>query len=166
MIERRALLGGAASVAAFAALGGRARAADPVVRIATLPLDASACCFYAEDQGLYKAAHLDAHVQTIANGGAIVAAVTSGAVEVGFTNMVSAATAFKRGVPITIVAEAKRSSRVIADVFAAIRADGPRPLSDGSARYRDAADHRCERTLRAYPGHISRARTALLKVNR
>jgi NitT/TauT family transport system substrate-binding protein len=104
MIERRALLGGAASVAAFSALGGRARAADPVVRIATLPLDASACCFYAEDQGLYKAAHLDAHVQTIANGGAIVAAVTSGAVEVGFTNMVSAATAFKRGVPITIVA--------------------------------------------------------------
>ena len=104
MIARGSFLNGAVTIGAVAALRGTAAAADPVVRIATLPLDASACCFYADEQGFYKAAHLDAQIQTIANGGAIVAAVTSGAVEIGFTNMVSAATAYKKGVPITIVA--------------------------------------------------------------
>jgi NitT/TauT family transport system substrate-binding protein len=104
MIARRTLLGAGASFAALAALRGPALAADPVVRIATLPLDASGSCFYADEQGFFKAAHLDAQIQTIANGGAIIAAVTSGAVEIGFTNLVSAATAYKRGVPLTIVA--------------------------------------------------------------
>jgi NitT/TauT family transport system substrate-binding protein len=104
MIARRTLLGGSAALLSAAALGRVAAAADPVVRIATLPLDASGCCYYADDQGFYKAQHIDAQIQTIPNGGAIVSAVASNAVDIGFTNMVSAATAFSHGVPITIVA--------------------------------------------------------------
>ena len=104
VIDRRMLLGGGATAFALAALRVPVRAADPLVRIATLPLDASACCYYADEQGFFKSAHLDAQIQTIPNGGAIVSAVVSNAVDIGFTNLVSAATAFKRGVPITIVA--------------------------------------------------------------
>jgi NitT/TauT family transport system substrate-binding protein len=104
MIARRMLLGAGAAALTTALMPRLAGAADPVVRIATLPLDASACCYYADDQGFYKAQHVDARIEAIPNGGAIVSAVASNAVDIGFTNMVSAATAYKRGVPITIVA--------------------------------------------------------------
>jgi NitT/TauT family transport system substrate-binding protein len=104
MIDRRALLGASLSALALAAARRPAAAAGSVVRIATLPLDASACCYYADDQGFFKAARLDAQIQSIANGGAIVSAAASNAVDIGFTNLASAATAYKRGVAITIVA--------------------------------------------------------------
>ena len=104
MIDRRTILGASLSALALAAARRPASAADPLVRIATLPLDASACCYYADDRGFFKDARLDAQIQTIANGGAIVSAVASNAVEVGFTNLASAATAYKHGVAIAIVA--------------------------------------------------------------
>jgi NitT/TauT family transport system substrate-binding protein len=104
VIDRRTLLGASLSALALAAARRPAGAAGPPVRIATLPLDASACCYYADDRGFFKDARLDAQIQTIANGGAIVSAVASNAVDIGFTNLASAATAYKHGVAITIVA--------------------------------------------------------------
>jgi NitT/TauT family transport system substrate-binding protein len=103
MKRRRAILGMGAA-AGTVACGGRAFAADAVVRIATLTIDAAAACYYAQDQGFFKRAGIDAQIQSIASGGAIVGAVASNAVDVGFANFVSVVAAFARNLPVTIIA--------------------------------------------------------------
>jgi NitT/TauT family transport system substrate-binding protein len=92
--------------AAFGALtfGRRAVAADASVRIATLTIDAAAACYYAQEQGFFKRAGIDADIQGITSGGAIVAAVSSDAIDIGFANLVSVVAAFARNLPVTLVA--------------------------------------------------------------
>lgn len=82
------------------------RAQTATLKIATIPIDVGAEVFYAEDQGIFKKAGLDAQIQSITNGPAITAAVVSGSIDIGFSNLVSLATAYKRGLPITIIAPA------------------------------------------------------------
>src|ERR1019366_3668400 len=82
------------------------RAQDAVLKVATIPIDTGAEAFYALDQGFFKKAGLDVSIERITNGPAIAAAVASGAVDVGFSNLVSLAIAFKKGVPITLIAAA------------------------------------------------------------
>jgi NitT/TauT family transport system substrate-binding protein len=101
---RRALIVLFVSVALLCPQAGGAQ--EATLRIATIPIDVGAEVFYARDAGFFKKAGIDAQIQPITNGGAIAAAVASGAVDVGFSNLVSIATAFKRGVPITIIAPA------------------------------------------------------------
>ena len=81
-------------------------AQEATIKIATIPIDTGAEAFYALDQGFYKKAGLDASIERITNGPAITAAVVSGAVDIGFSNLVSLAIAFKKGVPITLIAPA------------------------------------------------------------
>jgi len=101
---RRALIVLFVSVALLCPQAGGAQ--EATLRIATIPIDVGAEVFYARDAGFFKKAGIDAQIQPITNGGAIAAAVASGAIDVGFSNLVSIATAFKRGVPITIIAPA------------------------------------------------------------
>ena len=82
------------------------RAQDAALKVATIPIDTGAEAFYALDQGFFKKAGLDVSIERITNGPAIAAAVASGAVDVGFSNLVSLAIAFKKGVPITLIAPA------------------------------------------------------------
>jgi NitT/TauT family transport system substrate-binding protein len=103
MKRNHAILSAAAALGALA-FGGRVRAADVPVRIAALTIDASAACYYADEQGFFKRAGIDAQIQSIASGGAIVGAVASNAVDVGFANFVSVVAAFARNLPVTIVA--------------------------------------------------------------
>jgi ABC-type nitrate/sulfonate/bicarbonate transport system substrate-binding protein len=81
-------------------------AQEATIKIATIPIDTGAEAFYARDQGFFKKAGLDASIERITNGPAITAAVVSGAVDIGFSNLVSLAIAFKKGVPITLIAPA------------------------------------------------------------
>jgi ABC-type nitrate/sulfonate/bicarbonate transport system substrate-binding protein len=81
-------------------------AQEATIKIATIPIDTGAEAFYAHDQGFFKKAGLDASIERITNGPAIAAAVVSGAVDIGFSNLVSLAIAFKKGVPITLIAPA------------------------------------------------------------
>lgn len=102
MNRREALrLAGAAPL--ILAAPARASAAS-TLRIATLTIDSGAACFYAADQGFFARAGIDAQIQTIASGGAIVAAVASNSVDVGFANLVSTVTAFAKNVPVVLVA--------------------------------------------------------------
>src|SRR6185437_11603383 len=103
-LMRRALIVLFVSVALLCPQAGGAQ--EATLRIATIPIDVGAEVFYARDAGFFKKAGIDAQIQPITNGGAIAAAVASGAIDVGFSNLVSIATAFKRGVPITIIAPA------------------------------------------------------------
>ncbi len=103
MIDRRRFALGAAAGAALAALPRAARAAD-AVHVATPPLDAGAECYYALDMGFFRDAGIDAQVEGISNGAVIASAVSSGAADVGFANLLSIATAYKRNLPLTVIA--------------------------------------------------------------
>jgi NitT/TauT family transport system substrate-binding protein len=103
MIPRQQFVAGLFAGAALAT-APRAARADDVVIFATPPLDAGAEVYYALDMGFFRDVGIDAQVQPIANGSAIAAAVASGAINVGFANMLSVATAYSKKVPVTIIA--------------------------------------------------------------
>jgi NitT/TauT family transport system substrate-binding protein len=81
------------------------RAAD-ALRLATSPLDAAGEAYYGLDMGFFKDAGIDAQIQQIASGAAIAAAVAGNAADIGFSNMISVAAAYKRNVPFTLIAPA------------------------------------------------------------
>jgi NitT/TauT family transport system substrate-binding protein len=80
-----------------------ARAAAPV-RLAAPALDATALMFYANELGFFRNAGLDVELQALANGEAVTTALTGGAIDIGCSQAVSVFIAFKRGLPIAIVA--------------------------------------------------------------
>jgi len=86
--------------ASFAAAPARA-ADDPVVRVATLPIDPTAEIFYAQELGFFKKAGISVEVSTFTNGGASAAALVGGAVDIGLADLVSMASAHSRGLPLT-----------------------------------------------------------------
>lgn len=88
----------------LAAASGQPAAAATALRIATLTIDSGSACFYAQEQEFFSRAGIEARIQTIASGGAIVAAVASNSVDIGFANVVSAAAAFTKGVQVLLVA--------------------------------------------------------------
>jgi ABC-type nitrate/sulfonate/bicarbonate transport system substrate-binding protein len=96
---------------AFASLGVSSSAQTPAaIHIATIPVDAGSEVFYAADQGFFKNAGLEASIDLIPNGGAIIAAVTSRAVDIGYSNVFSLAQAIARGAPIRLIAGAGLAS--------------------------------------------------------
>jgi NitT/TauT family transport system substrate-binding protein len=124
MIPRRgALLGFAA--AAIAA-GVPAIAQEPaVLRLATLPSDAGSEPFYGLDLGFFAKAGLNVHLDTQQSGPAIAAAVASGALDIGFSNTISIASAHKRGLPFTFVAPASIYARTAPTSVLMVRKDSP-----------------------------------------
>ena len=73
------------------------------LRLATLPIDASALVYYAKDLDYFSAAGLDVSIQSIANGAMIASAITAGSLDIGWSNIVSLAAAYKHGIPVTII---------------------------------------------------------------
>ncbi len=95
--------------AAFALVGtgslrASAQQAPFALRVATTPIDAGAQPFFAQALGFFKAAGLDVEISKLSNGSAIAAAVASGAVDIGQSNVVSVATARERGIPFALIA--------------------------------------------------------------
>ena len=99
---RRSLLA-AIALASFAPLRVAAQPAALPVRIATIPLGTGMEPNIAMEMGFYKRAGLDATVQTIANGAQITAGVVSGSIDIGFSNLLSVAQAFERGIPVVVL---------------------------------------------------------------
>ncbi len=97
-----------AAATAALALPVRVRAASrPVAaRVGSLASDVSAEPLYAQSEGFFARAGLDAQIQTLANGGAIISAVASGALDLGFANLTSIAAARQRGLPVHLIAPA------------------------------------------------------------
>jgi len=82
-----------------------APAADTfALRVATIPSDSGSDIFYANEEGFFKAAGLNVTIDTIANGNAIIAAVSSNSYDIGAANSVAIVTAIDKGVPIKIIA--------------------------------------------------------------
>jgi NitT/TauT family transport system substrate-binding protein len=102
-MDRKTLLAGIGTGLTASVLPGRARAAD-ALHIASIPLDAGAEAYYAYDMGYFRDAGIDAQVDSMASGAAILPAVTSGAIDIGFSNLISIAVAYKHNVPVTLLA--------------------------------------------------------------
>jgi NitT/TauT family transport system substrate-binding protein len=98
--------------AALAALGSALVAVRVPVRaqalqtmhISTLPFDAGSELMYALEMGFFSKAGIDAKLETQQSGPAVAAAVASGALDAGFSNVVSIAAAYKRGLPFVFIA--------------------------------------------------------------
>ncbi len=97
MITKIALL----AVALMIAGTGAARA--DTLRVATLSTDAGAEVFYGLDRGFFHDAGLDVEVQMFANGAAMASAVVSGAIDIGYANIISLAQAHERNVPLVVL---------------------------------------------------------------
>jgi NitT/TauT family transport system substrate-binding protein len=103
----RALQSFAFAATAFAALGTRGAAQSrPVIRVATLPSEAAAEVFYAQDLGFFANAGIDVDIQVMQNGAAVAAAVASNAVDIGWSTPISLAIAHQKGIPFLTVAPA------------------------------------------------------------
>jgi NitT/TauT family transport system substrate-binding protein len=104
-VNRGALLAGTAVI--VAATVSRTRAADAtLVRIGVVASDVSAEPYYGEAGGFFRRAGLQSQIEPLAGGGAIIDAVASGSLDVGFANLTSAAAAHQRGIPVTLIAPA------------------------------------------------------------
>jgi NitT/TauT family transport system substrate-binding protein len=99
----RFLTATAAAVAAAApAARARAQTAAPL-RVALIPSDFAGCAYYAQQLGYFSGAGLDVSLLPISNGSAIQAALVSGAIDIGYSNVVAVAAAHDRGVPFDFV---------------------------------------------------------------
>ncbi len=98
------IAGSSGSIASFPRTAS-AQALAPV-SIAAIPSDISGEAYYAADMGFFKKNGIEATFAPFTNGGAISAAVISGAADVGYSNVVSLALAHSHGLPVTILAPA------------------------------------------------------------
>jgi NitT/TauT family transport system substrate-binding protein len=74
------------------------------VRIVTSPLDSSAEVLWAKDLGFFANAGIDADISLMNNGAEELAAISSGAMDIANSNVVSLASAYEHKVPLAIVA--------------------------------------------------------------
>lgn len=98
-----AILGAALILAGSVPSTAQSRAA---IHMATIPIDSGSQPFYAADLGFFAKNGLDVKIDKISNGPAIAAAVVSGALDVGFSNLPSIESAYKKGIPLTVIAAA------------------------------------------------------------
>lgn len=95
-----------AAGAATIAVGPVSAESIPTVHVATIPIDNGAEAYYAQDQGMFAKSGLVVDIRSMNSGPAIVAAVASGGVDIGFSNLFSVITAFSKGIPIVAIAPA------------------------------------------------------------
>ena len=87
------------------AAGAPVRGATPVtINVISLPSDTAGTIYYADELGYFKAAGLDVHITDMTASPPIVAAVASGAGDIGFSVVTSTAVAHERGIPVRFIA--------------------------------------------------------------
>ena len=96
----------AAAFAVFALLSMQGASPQGLIklRLATIPSDFAAELYYAKDQGFFEKAGFDVDITPLNAGPAIASAVAGGAIDLGFSNVVSLALAHDKGLPFVIVA--------------------------------------------------------------
>lgn len=87
--------------------GRPAHAAEPaVVNLINLPADNSGIVYYADDLGYFKDAGLDVHISAMTSSPPIIAAIASGAADIGNAVVGSVAAARERGINVRFIAPA------------------------------------------------------------
>jgi NitT/TauT family transport system substrate-binding protein len=118
---------------ALAAVGATVVAGPTIIRaqalqtmhVATLPFDAGSELFYGLDMGFFAKAGIDLKLETQQSGPAIAAAVASGALDAGFSNVVSIAAAYKRGLPFVFIAPGAIYTSAAPSTVLMVRSDSP-----------------------------------------
>ncbi|HEV8020715.1 MAG TPA: ABC transporter substrate-binding protein [Candidatus Lustribacter sp.] len=87
----------------LAALPLGASADGPAINVGAMPIAGAAQAFYAQEQGFFKAAGLDVNLAVLPNGAAIVAAATSGSVDIGFGSPSPLILAHLKGLPVRFI---------------------------------------------------------------
>ena len=105
----RLLSAAALAGAAFGAHPAAAQTASSALRLVLFPGETSATAYYAQELGLFSRAKIDVDITEVKNGSAAAAAVAGGSIDVGFSNPLSIAQGFERGLPFTIIAPAALS---------------------------------------------------------
>jgi NitT/TauT family transport system substrate-binding protein len=95
----------AALAAAGAARPLRAQSLAKIKAFSTAS-DPSGCIFYAHDNGTFEKHGLDVTIAVSNDSSVAVSSVVSGTVDIGYTNIVSIEQAFKKGIPIVMIAPA------------------------------------------------------------
>jgi NitT/TauT family transport system substrate-binding protein len=107
ILDRRALLG---LLAAFSAAAVPARSATlTTVRIGVQPVESAGQTFYAKDLGWFEQAGLDVAITPLSNGGALVAAVIAGSLDIGLSAVGPVAQGAVKGLGVKIIAPAGMS---------------------------------------------------------
>ena len=123
---RRVLGIGAACAIAIIAPATSAQSKLTTIKVATIPTDIGAEVYYARDMGFFKKAGFDVEITPISSGSAITAAVASGAVDIGYSNLVSISIAHQRGIPFSVIALANmhQPDAITAGILA-VKANSP-----------------------------------------
>lgn len=100
---------------ALAARPAAAQTAAPIVRVGATAIDACGVAYYGAENGMFLNAGINVQVTTLNNGASIMAAVSSGDLDVGMTNTPQLAVAISRGIPFQMIAPASLYSRKDAD---------------------------------------------------
>ena len=95
------LLGGAALGAL--PVRGRAQSAG-TIRIAAIPTENAAGPYYAKDMGFFSKAGLDVDISSMPSAAAIAAAVSSGAIDIGYNAVDVLASIHQKNIPLVILA--------------------------------------------------------------
>jgi NitT/TauT family transport system substrate-binding protein len=126
MTTRAQLLAGTGMLAAATVVRPAGAQTATGLRIALIPGDIAAQPYYAIDEGFFKRAGIDAAITPITGGPAIASAVASGAVDIGYSNVVSLAVAHDKGLPVTIVAPANlHTTQVVTAGILTVLKSGP-----------------------------------------
>jgi NitT/TauT family transport system substrate-binding protein len=95
------------------------------LKIGVITVDAASEAFYALDMGFFKKQGLDVDLQIMQNGAAIAAAVAAGALDIGFADTVSIASAHARGLPFIYLAPGMLNSYSAPAIAVLVNAGGP-----------------------------------------
>lgn len=123
-MHRSTVLAGVAALAAATVRPARARTLAKI-RVGVGVVESYSQGAYAQEMNFYKPAGLDADVQALVNGGAITAAVISGALDVGTTNTGSMALAYLRGLPLYLIAPSGYYVNTSPTTILAVTKDSP-----------------------------------------
>lgn len=90
----------------LAALAATPLAETYALRVGTVGNDGNALAFYAQALGLFKKHGVDVDVQVLRSGGAatVIAAIVGKALEAGEADLINAAAAYEKGIPVTLLA--------------------------------------------------------------
>jgi NitT/TauT family transport system substrate-binding protein len=103
------LLSAAAVAAPCVPRAAAAQTAPTPLHLVLFPGETSATAYYALELGFFKTANLAVDIIEVNNGAAAAAAVAGGSADVGFSNPLSIAQGFERGLPFTMLAPAALS---------------------------------------------------------
>jgi NitT/TauT family transport system substrate-binding protein len=108
LLDRRAMLGLLAAAPSAVAIPARA-ATLTAVRIGVQPVESAGQTFYAKDLGWFEQAGLDVAITPLSNGGALVAAVIAGSLDLGLSAVGPVAQGAVKGLGVKIIAPAGMS---------------------------------------------------------